>query len=665
MTQETENADESAVEEANHNGTTEESVNSKPIQRIIGLGTIAAASGFALYGIFRLGVDLGIKWTELGIDQFNPRPDNPVFPLDNEGSRRSDFDRDLAIYFERSLTAYNGWQEYSKKLQPLLNTRQPKETIQLLDQIGRGFIMEGTNTLQTAWLLGHVEDKVFTTQNGEVLWINNDRYDLKNRFETQLAGTWIQTRLFLIQKNLKINLTDKDNDIGELPIEADELRRELEILTWLKQRNASVRLGDESFSFFPREEMVKVGRILQATDKLGLNLPTQIEWCKDCLSGVPGKKIVIRDNGTLELKREGKAGGIPTQEGGVKLENTNFANTLAHELGHLISNRNENLKIFLGIRGFSGTARNISERLNYVSGYAMADEMEDFAETFEEYMMNGEYFRSLLAELRISRPDEYMILQIKYNFMREVFKGEEFSYDGKPRIPILEDMEAEFAGIQWSAENRTLDINPNPNAWPNKRRLSKRFPVLQDNAIKHLHINFDLLPRSGKYSVNIIYPDQIKQLRIFPLPNNDRVQVNVTGMSFPPDKERAPFGAFESSVENGNFPVKTIHLGSAGLDTLHLESGSFSSIAPGQIRLIRDNDYQWSKKPVTLKLRAGDSTETGNFFDGSPINILDGPREIETSDGVFNYWWIGIPSQYGWYADWLSERWIGEEISVS
>lgn len=59
--------------------------------------------------------------------------------------------------------------------------------------------------------------------------------------------------------------------------------------------------------------------------------------------------------------------------------------------------------------------------LDFVSGYAKTDPFEDFAETYNYYLLHGDNFRILAGNNDA--------LMKKYNFMREkVFKGKEFDF---------------------------------------------------------------------------------------------------------------------------------------------------------------------------------------------------------------------------------------------
>jgi len=66
------------------------------------------------------------------------------------------------------------------------------------------------------------------------------------------------------------------------------------------------------------------------------------------------------------------------------------------------------------------TLKNTANNLDFVSGYAMSDPFEDFAETYTYYVLHNADFKALAS----SSPKLYA----KYRFMKyRVFKGEEFN----------------------------------------------------------------------------------------------------------------------------------------------------------------------------------------------------------------------------------------------
>ncbi len=121
--------------------------------------------------------------------------------------------------------------------------------------------------------------------------------------------------------------------------------------------------------------------------------------------------------------------------------NKELISVFVHEMGHLVD-----LGFFVGTRGISTSFRDVKKivlsddrslrfyrlswvsskrrktlavRADFVSGYAMTDVFEDFAESYLFYRIHGEKFRLVMQESKI--------LVSKYNFMKDVvFNGVEF-----------------------------------------------------------------------------------------------------------------------------------------------------------------------------------------------------------------------------------------------
>ena len=68
----------------------------------------------------------------------------------------------------------------------------------------------------------------------------------------------------------------------------------------------------------------------------------------------------------------------------------------------------------------------LAERQDFVSGYAMSDAFEDFAESFNFYILHGEDFRAIKTESPI--------LTKKYEFLKnKIFEGVEFTSERKTK----------------------------------------------------------------------------------------------------------------------------------------------------------------------------------------------------------------------------------------
>jgi hypothetical protein len=74
--------------------------------------------------------------------------------------------------------------------------------------------------------------------------------------------------------------------------------------------------------------------------------------------------------------------------------------------------------------------RSESNDLDFVSGYALSDPFEDFAESYTFYILHGNEFRQLAAE-------NYK-LALKYRFLKEkVFNGKEYDKDDNSLIAFF------------------------------------------------------------------------------------------------------------------------------------------------------------------------------------------------------------------------------------
>lgn len=641
-------------------------VSQKPSDLWLSLG----AMGLAVYGFVRLGADVVYTGWEKLDELRNPHPNNPTFPLDENGQRFFGIDMSYGRNLQGSINAYKNWTRFgSGQIDGLLDERQPKDVAPILNQIGRNFITEGSNLMQTSWLFRYTENKVYVDQGRNTLWIDDDSYDLNNRFEMNLAGAWMQSKLEQINLNLQISLAPKDADQGERPIAISDLEGDLQSLTWLKRSKAPISMDDNTFQFFPREHMVKTARVLQAVSGLGLDLPSKINWCNGCFKGGEGRTISEDEDGKAKVTREkGIVGGQITSwlfSQNIVLESDNLSNGVAHELGHYMAGKNDYLRLYRDIRGYSGLAESFRDRLKYVTDYAMLNEGEDFADTFSDYMMKGSTFRALLSELQFSSPEDWAVLQAKYNFIKNVvFRGEEFDADGKKRVPILEEMEEEFSGISWSVKDRSLVIKPTPASWPNRRYVMKNIPILLDGKIEYFNVGVGYDPKSDAYSVSLsVLRGDIrplpKELVLLPTPGKDRVLVEVKETSNKDVRQK---------IETGISPQNKLNLGSEGPIDLQLEVKSLTPIEVGQERNIRINGWRW----------IGESTEGGyvdvpiflgesvlRVTDGHPVLIGSGPHLGSDDKGETKFWIVSAKDREGnLQSGAIQDRYIGERAGT-
>ncbi|GEM_PF-4717576 len=626
-------------------------------KRIIGDGAVLALFGLAAWGVFDIGGRIRDHFDSQ--QSVSGRPEKPQFVY-NEEHRIVPNDREFKELIHNSLGAYVQWENFGRNnLQKLLNDTQPQETAKLLEEVGKNFVLEGVNILRIAWLVGHIQDQVMVDFPQENLWINDYHFDLKNRFQWQLASAWIQTKVMRLEKQLSIDLKKKNEDIEEMPLEAENLGEELGMLEWLMVRNLDITMGEETFAFFPRDEMVMTARVFQAVDRLNLDVPRQVEWCAgECLRNIRGKDVIVNEDGTMKVERKGKTGGIPTFKEGVRLRNSNLVASLVHEIGHLLSDKSSYLQRFVQIRGYEGVAPHISERWKHVSLYAMADKQEDFAETFMNYMMDGEGFRALLAELKVRDPGSWQVLTAKYNFMKdEVWQGLEFAVEGRVFNMEMEAKEREFAGILWNVETRSVIVKPTPEVWPEKRRIFKNFPVLVDDEIKNVVVDFRHDPKTNSYEVYVSPMGLVSKINLRPIGQDGRIAVRT---------DRYEFG-LARFVEKGTQEDFEIVSGLTDFNRgWRLAVESFSPIEIGQERKIFDNESKWSDRYVALRVDPRLVTDYDpRVKDGMNMQIIDGPLIIHDwyTDREEFFWKVTLEDvTKGSVSGWVSQRWIGREV---
>jgi hypothetical protein len=126
-----------------------------------------------------------------------------------------------------------------------------------------------------------------------------------------------------------------------------------------------------------------------------------------------------------------------------------LVSVLVHELGHIQDTGVMNGNFWAGKSSFmdgaapvylddpslefyrisfldESTRKSTATDSDFVTGYAKTDPFEDFAETYNFYLLQGPAFREML--------EESQSLQKKYDFMREVvFAGQEFDYS----LPLI------------------------------------------------------------------------------------------------------------------------------------------------------------------------------------------------------------------------------------
>lgn len=154
--------------------------------------------------------------------------------------------------------------------------------------------------------------------------------------------------------------------------------------------------------------------------------------------------------------RRGLGGGDTIKLRCANLSDAEISSVLVHEIGHIVDTGlntgtraagdsgwkdgritlyNNDLSLgFYQISWADETElKEETDPLDFVSGYAMSDPFEDFAESYNFYRLNGANFRYLAASNEA--------LEAKYLFLKEnVFQGQEFGLEELPSadLPVTE-----------------------------------------------------------------------------------------------------------------------------------------------------------------------------------------------------------------------------------
>ncbi len=176
------------------------------------------------------------------------------------------------------------------------------------------------------------------------------------------------------------------------------------------------------------------------------------------LKSLPPEAVSYLKNLTLQMENEGRRGWgggstIILRCQGVSDEE--LVSVLVHEMGHITDtgllkgnsssgesefmdgNRpvykdDPSLEFYRISFENDKMLKNGSSIIDFVSGYAATDPFEDFAESYNFYVLHGEEFRSVKGFNQS--------LQKKYNFLKtRVFGDKEFSYGDQSRKPDIFD----------------------------------------------------------------------------------------------------------------------------------------------------------------------------------------------------------------------------------
>lgn len=225
---------------------------------------------------------------------------------------------------------------------------------------------------------------------------------------------------------------------------------------------AGKTLADTKYIEYNHSAPLDENHYAAGLDGLGLNLQTgagstqqskpdtsSLNHCKSLvyrtLESLPKDTVSHLQNLTLSFSTDGRrglGGGSTIILHCSNVTDEELVGVLVHEMGHIQDTGVEQGNFYSGASEFKDgsnpvynddpsldfyrlsfldekTLRPNATMLDFVSGYAMSDPYEDFAETYNYYLLHGNEFRQLAAKNDI--------LQKKYDFLKtRVFNGKEF-----------------------------------------------------------------------------------------------------------------------------------------------------------------------------------------------------------------------------------------------
>jgi hypothetical protein len=213
--------------------------------------------------------------------------------------------------------------------------------------------------------------------------------------------------------------------------------------------NATASLGEEDYA--KKLEDLKI-TLHPGTDYVpeSKSSPSSLKHCKSLvyrtLKSLPAKSVNNLKNLTLYFTDEGRRGLGGSSTVILRCQNVTdeeLVSVLVHEMGHVTDTGAMQGTSAAGRSAFMDGSNNVysddpsidfygldfkdedtmkktADEMDFVSGYAMSDAFEDFAESYAYYVLHGNEFRSI-AETNV-------ILRKKYDFLKdEVFNGKEYS----------------------------------------------------------------------------------------------------------------------------------------------------------------------------------------------------------------------------------------------
>lgn len=315
--------------------------------------------------------------------------------------------------------------------QSMLANNPSEATITLAHQISRDYFDRGVAILQLK-LPENIKPH-FADPEGKILVFQKRQFNLTDLYQSHLAQA-------LIDKSLEVYLP-QDSSVRS----RGSIVNQLNLLWWLKDQNINIRFEPDSFAFFDSDNMVTMAASLYYSQG-DTPKPSVIQFYRLGDGRYPSlnQKGKIVTAGRYDCSRYQSISeeivdvfdfDESRENCPVLISNAVDAADIAHEIGHHVGANSERLdqeefkkRIETVMAEFESKVTEKSDI--YLSEHAADNYMEDYAETFAQYIVNGAEFRQLLRQMRWWDYGSYKILSAKYQFFKERLGAREFLQNG-------------------------------------------------------------------------------------------------------------------------------------------------------------------------------------------------------------------------------------------
>lgn len=246
-------------------------------------------------------------------------------------------------------------------------------------------------------------------------------------------------------------------------------QKTIQNLFWLYDKNPPIVVEQDAFTFLPTEHIDNLARLLRASQETGLPFPQKITYIR-YKKGDPGAAWYFGHNSGDKAFS-------------VEITNNSSTDSIVHEYGHFLSDAyhadQDNTRIrYISQQRFeevvnTALARNGAGIKDVRNAFLVVkdsgpDLVEEYAQRFKQFFLEGSDMRAKLYKLQRSDPAAYETVKVMYDFMKTVWSGREFTENGEElerkyaigNTVLIKDEDTQRPGILLKP---AIDSQPDPN----------------------------------------------------------------------------------------------------------------------------------------------------------------------------------------------------------